>query len=172
MNRTRSAFALSLGALIATLLCATWPARAQEEKKLSPKELPAVVQAAFHKAYPDAKITGASTEVENGETVYEVESIDGKLSRDLLYSQDGTCVLIEETIPLKSIPEPVKASLKKEMGKGKVQKSEKVTKGESISYEFVIVKGKETSEVVIDLSGKIVKSTKKSAKEIEEEKEK
>ena len=126
-----------------------------QEKKLSPKQLPATVSSAFHKAYPAAKIKGASSEVENGKTMYEVESVDGKINRDLLYAVDGTCVEIEETIPTKAVPNEVLSSLKKEFPKGSIQKAEKLTKGEVIQYEFVLVSGKNRHEVVVDPTGKI-----------------
>jgi Putative beta-lactamase-inhibitor-like, PepSY-like len=155
--------------LVVLILCLSAVTFAQGEKKLSPKQLPAAVQASFHKVYPSAKIKGASSEVENGKTLYEVESVDGKVNRDLLYSEDGTAVEVEETIALKALPAEVSKALKTETGKGKVQKAEKLMKGESVQYEFLISSGKERREVVIDPSGKIVKTTKMKAKEKEEE---
>jgi hypothetical protein len=131
------------------------------------------VTAAFQKAYPNAKIKGTSKEVENGKTLYEVESVDGKINRDLLYNADGTCAEIEESVPVKALPSDVAASLKKNFPKGKVLKSEKLTKGETIQYELLVKSGKEQHEVVFDPQGAIVKDTKKTpkAKEGKEEKE-
>jgi predicted nucleotidyltransferase component of viral defense system len=153
---------------IALLFGAGTTSVSAQEKKIATKQLPAAVQSAFHKAYPAAKINGASSEVENGKTLYEVESVDGRTNRDLLYSEDGSVVEIEETIALKALPGEVTKALKAEAGKGKVEKAEKLTKGETIQYEFVIASGKDKREVVIDASGKIVKSTKMKAKEEEE----
>ncbi len=163
--RTFIAAVLSLFLLLS---CSTVSA---QEKKLSPKQLPAAVAAAFHKTYPAAKIKGASSEVENGKSLYEVESIDGKLYRDLLYTEDGICVEIEETIPAKSVPEEVMASFKKELPKGKIQKAEKVTKGETIQYEIAAVSGKERHEVVIDSAGKVVHDKVHKSKATKGEKE-
>jgi hypothetical protein len=139
-----------------------------QEKKLKPKQLPAAVLSAFQKTYPAAKIKGASSEVENGKTVYEVVSLDGTINRDLLYSEDGSVVEIEETIPLKAVPVEVTNALKVETGKGKVQKAEKLTKGGIVQYEFVISSGKNKREILIDLSGKILKTTKMKADERED----
>lgn len=158
-------------ALMAVRVVAAITCVSAQEKKLTQKQLPVAVQAAFHKAYPAAQIKGASSEVENGKTTYEVESVDGKINRDLLYSEDGSVVEIEETIALKGLPAEVSKALKTETGKGKVQKAEKLTKGETIEYEFVIGSGKDKREVVIDPAGKIVKATKDEAKE-KKEKEK
>jgi hypothetical protein len=152
----------------ALVLSFTGAGFAQVEQKLSAKQLPAAVQAAFQKAYPAAKIKGASSEVENGKTIYEVESVDGKINRNLQYSEDGTVVEIEETIALKTLPAEVSSALKTETGKGKVQKAEKLMKAGTIQYEFVITSGKNTREVVIDSSGRTLKTTKLNAKKKEE----
>ncbi|MCX6134606.1 MAG: PepSY-like domain-containing protein [Ignavibacteriales bacterium] len=168
MNKT-SRLHFAIVALMAFVFVAGMTCVSAQEKKLKPKQLPAAVQAAFQKAYPAAKIKGASSEVENGKTIYEVESVDGTINRDLLYSEDGSVLEIEETIALKALPDEVSKALKAETGKGKVQKAEKLTKGGTIQYEFVISSGKNTREVVIDPSGKIVKTTKMKSKNKEEE---
>lgn len=156
---------LILCLLAVFFLCLPSVGFAQGEKKLTAKQLPAAVQAAFHKSYPAAKIVGAGSEVEEGKTLYEVESVDGKINRDLMYAEDGTCVLVEETIPLNALPDDVSKTLKKEAGKNKVLKSEKLTKGATIQFEFLIGSGKNQREVVIDPTGKIVESSKKDPKE-------
>jgi hypothetical protein len=167
MNRSSGFHYISI-ALLAFLFVAATTCVSAQEKKLKPKQLPAAVLAAFQKAYPTARIKGASSEVENGKTVYEVESVDGAINRDVLYSEDGSVVEIEETIPLKAVPVEVSNALKAETGKGKVQKAEKLTKGETIQYEFVISSGKNKREILIDLSGKILKTTKMNVDEKED----
>jgi len=171
MNTISRHHMLPFSCLAALVLFVTSVSFAQTEKALSARKLPAAVQAAFHKAYPAAKIKGASSEVEDGKTMYEVESVDGTINRDLLYLEDGSVIEIEETIALSALPDPVSKALKAEAGKGKVEKAEKLTKGETIQYEFVIASGKSKREVVIDPSGKIAKTTKQEAKE-KDEKEK
>ena len=118
--------------LVAFLLTAalvvglTVPANAQGEKKIKAKDLPVAVAAAFQKAYPQAKIKGTSMETENGKTMYEIESVDGKVNRDLLYAADGSCLEIEETVAVKDLPADVAAGLKKGFPEGKVSKAEKL----------------------------------------------
>jgi hypothetical protein len=176
MNNSRfSLFTVSV-LVLAFLISASAVAIAQGEQKIKAKNLPAAVTAAFHKSYPNATIKGASKEAENGKTIYEVESVDGKINRDLLYNEDGTCVEIEETVAMKALPSEVADALKKNFPKGKVLKSEKLTKGETIQYEMVIKSGKEQHEVVFDPKGAVVKDTKmtvkaKEGKEDKEEKE-
>lgn len=73
-------------ALMATFTVAGTARVRSQEKKLKPKQLPAAVQAAFQMAYSTAIIKPANSEVESGKAIYEVQSLDGKIKRDLLYS--------------------------------------------------------------------------------------
>jgi hypothetical protein len=150
-------------------LCAPTAANAQGEKKLAVKDLPAAVAASFHKAYPHAKIRGASSEQEDGTTYYEVESLDGKVKRDLLYAVDGTCVEIEESIAAKELPNEVSKSLKQEFPEGKILKAEKVTKDQTVKYEFVVQSGKDQWEVAFDTAGKVLEKAKKEKKSGDED---
>jgi len=163
--RLFSFIAVAMMAVIVS--CAPARANAQGEKKLAVKDLPAAVAASFHKAYPHAKIRGASTEEENGKTYYEVESIDGMVKRDLLYAADGTCVEIEETIAAAALPNAVSKSLKQEFPRGKILKAEKVTKDQTSTYELVVQAGKDRWEVAFDPTGKVVEKSKRSGKENE-----
>ena len=171
MTRNRFSQFLAFAVTATLIFCLTVPANAQGEKKIKAKDLPAAVASAFQKAYPLAKIKGTSTETENGKTMYEVESIDGKINRDLLYAADGTCIEIEETVAVKDLPADVAAGLKKGFPQGKVTKAEKLIKGETVQYEMVIQKGKEKHEVVFDTKGAIVKDTKITSKAKSKEKE-
>jgi hypothetical protein len=68
-------------------------------KKFTAKDLPAAVSEAFTKAYPKAVSTGADKEAEKGKTFYEIESLDGTMKRDLLYTPEGKAAEIEEALP-------------------------------------------------------------------------
>lgn len=145
----------------------------QKEKKMTKADLPAAVIAAFEKAYPGAEIKGVSKETEKGITYFEIESVDGKTNRDLLYTADGKAAEIEETVATADLPKEIQAALKKAAGKGTVAKAEKLTRGSVVSYEFQIKTGKKTKEVAIDAKGKIQKpeTTEKGEKEEKEDKE-
>lgn len=140
-----------------------------QEKKISKKDLPQAVLSAFEKAYPKAAIKGLSQEVENGKTYYEIESVDGKTTRDLLYLADGSVTEIEEGVSVAELPPPVKATLLKEYPKGRVLKAEKTTKGTTVAYEMKVSSGKINAELVIDPTGKVVKNEKAKAKKQEKE---
>ncbi len=130
------------------------------EKKIKSKDLPALVMSAFQKAYPKAKITGTSEEREHGVTYYEIESVDGKTRRNLLYMADGKVVEIEETIPMSALPPEVKNSLDKEFPKAKIEKAEKVTRDSVVTYEIKVKLRKTKKEVVLDDTGKVLRGKK------------
>jgi uncharacterized membrane protein YkoI len=165
IRRAKLAVIVPLG--FALLLGYSTNLQAQTEKKMSVKDLPAAVKNSFEKSYPNAKIKGVSKEEENGKTYYEVESVDGKMNRDLLYTPEGVAYEIEETIAAKALPQTVTDALKKEFTKYTVSKAEKTTKGTSIQYDVAVKSGKKTYEVSIDPAGKVL-----SKKEMKAEKEK
>jgi hypothetical protein len=151
--------------MAAIVVYAPTAARAQGEKKLAIKHLPAAVTASFHKAYPHAKIRGASTEQEHGTRYFEIESVDGKVNRDLLYTPDGTCVEVEEAIAARALPAAVSTALKQEFPKGKILKAERRTEHQTLTYELAVQSGKDRWEVVFDPAGKVVEKSKRKGKE-------
>jgi hypothetical protein len=120
------------------------------------KVLPEAVLKAFQAAYPKAEIKGASKEVENGVTQFEVESVDGKLNRDLLYAADGKVLELEETTAPENLPEPVKATLAKDYPGAKVLKAEILTKGETKNFELSLQDKDKTFGLTIDPAGKVI----------------
>jgi len=127
-----------------------------EAKPVDLKVLPDAVLAAFKAAYPKAEIKGASKEVENGITQYEVESVDGKLNRDLIYAADGKVLELEEAVAPESLPEAVKATLAKDYAGAKVLKAETLTKDGTMVYELLLQGKDKKMGVTIDPAGKVV----------------
>jgi hypothetical protein len=124
------------------------------------KDVPPAVIKAFEQTYPKATVNGYGKEIEHGVTYYELETMDGKTKRDLLYSADGKVAEIEETVSMKDLPAAVSQAFAKESSGAKPSKIEKTTKDEKVMYEFGMGKGK--PEIVIDPSGRIVKESKPS----------
>ncbi|MGE5353465.1 MAG: PepSY-like domain-containing protein [Acidobacteriota bacterium] len=164
----------SKAALITVVLtlALTFSSNAQTKKKDVTKNVPQVVLDAFKKAYPNAVIKGSGKENEEGKTFYEIESVDGKVKRDLLYLPDGKVAEIEEKISNNDLPAAVKETVKKEFPKGKITSAEKVTKDGKENFELVVKDGKKSAEIVLDKEGKIVKKeVKQGGKEKEEDEE-
>jgi len=70
----------------------------EKEKKITAKEVPAVVIENFKRAYPKAIIRGYANEIEDGKQYYEIESREGTTRRDVLYNPDGSVAEVEESI--------------------------------------------------------------------------
>ncbi len=170
MSLTR-AFRTSMCALTIVAVCAAFALAADKgkesgkEQKLTKKDLPAAVLASFEKSYPKAEIKEVGKETKDSVTTFEIVSVDGKAKRTVAYLADGTLTEIEEVVSEKDLPDAAKQSLAKDYPKGKVEKIEKVTKGDVVTYEAKVVSGKEQTEVVFDSTGKLVKSEKKAGTE-------
>jgi hypothetical protein len=106
---------------------------------LAAAALPRPILAAFKAAYPHATIKSAVEKKEDGKVVWEVESIDQGLGRDLLYAPDGSVVEIEEEVPNAQLPPPVTFSVKAHYPAARIVKAEKVTRGAKVSYELQLV---------------------------------
>jgi hypothetical protein len=130
------------------------PARADEEK-VSVDKLPAAVKKALKRKFPKAEIEKATKEVEDGNTVYEVELEIKDRSVDVSLKADGTILEIEREVPADELPEAVRKKLAASYPKAKIEKAEEVTKGEDgpVRYEVAI-----TTEVVLTANGKIVQA--------------
>ena len=105
----------------------------------------------------NAKLVGISKEKEGGKTMYEVETMVNGKSRDLLIDAAGALVSVEEPVAIDAIPAAAKASMEKLAAGGKIKSVESVTKGQTVTYEAVIVKGSKKSEVVVAADGSVQK---------------
>ncbi|MGP0068871.1 MAG: PepSY-like domain-containing protein [Isosphaeraceae bacterium] len=129
-------------------------ARADEEKVPFDK-LPAAVQKAIKRKFPKAEFEGASKEVEDGKTIYEVELEIKDRAVDVAMKADGTILEIEKEIPVDQLPKAVRKKLAAKYPGAKIEKAEEVTKGEDgpVTYEVAI-----SQEVVLTAKGKIVQA--------------
>jgi hypothetical protein len=159
----------SASLVVCLILAAAFLATAGE-KKISKKEVPPAVLSAFEKAYPKASTKGFAKEEEDGKTFYEIESVEGTTTRDILYLANGNVAEIEEGVSADKLPDAVKATVKREYPKGKVTKAEKVTVESVIKYEIHIAVGKTQHGLVVAPDGKVVKQ-KKVGEEKEEDNE-
>ena len=144
-----------------------------QEKKITQKDVPAAVTGAFQKAYPTATVRGYAKEVEGGKTYYEIESMNGKMSLDVLYIADGTLAEVEEGLVPADLPAPVKDAVNAKHPDAKITRAEKTTRGDVVTYELGLASGKSRMSMVVDPSGKVVKESKPEGKKPKrEEKEK
>jgi hypothetical protein len=154
MNLTRTFVRLALAASVVSLL--SFSALAQDVK-LKKKQVPRAVIAAFNTAYPNATIRGFNREKENGKVYYEVESVEGETTRDILYNRDGTVAEIEEGVPTSDLPADATEALRAKYPGSVVTKVEKITRGDVTEYEAHATVGKKRVSMEFDASGKPLK---------------
>jgi hypothetical protein len=147
---------------------------AAQSKKFTVKDLPKPVKAAFTASYPKAAIKGVDKEDEKGVTYYEIESVDGKMKRDLLYTADGKVFEIEEGLSADALPTDVSKALAKEHPGYSFVKGEKVVRGSDVTFSVKYKSGKKTYKSTVTQQGKVTatKEVKKSKKEKEEKEDK
>ena len=138
-------FAISLVTLSATA----------QEKKITAKQVPAAVIAAFKSSYPSATIRGYAEEKEDGKTFYEVESLEGTMHRDVLYNPDGTVAEVEESIAASDLPADAQQAIKQKYPRAVITLAEKTTVGDTIGYEVSLRNGRKRIAMEFDSSGKV-----------------
>ena len=97
-NRLTVYVAASLIAIGLTI--ASFNTIAAESKKLQQREVPEAVLHAFKSTYPSGRVGAYVREVRDGKTVYELETIEKSVRRDIIYSESG------EVLELKSRSHP------------------------------------------------------------------
>jgi hypothetical protein len=142
-----------------------------QDQKITKKDVPAAVLKAFAAAYPKAKVNNYGTEVEKGVKYYELETVEGKIKRDLLYNADGTIAELEEILTPPMVPADIAKAVNAEFPKGKIVSGEKTTKGNVVTFDVIVVNGKEKVSVNLNADGKIQKKTVMKAKKEKGEKE-
>jgi hypothetical protein len=143
-----------LVALVASGLLLAGTASAQE-KKIKRSDLPPAVEKTVAAQSAGAIIRGFSSEVENGQTLYEAEMIVNGHSKDVLMAADGSIVEVEEQVALDSLSAEVKAGLQAKAGKGKILKVESITKkNKLVAYEAQVNTDGKKSEVQVGPDGK------------------
>ena len=131
------------------------------DKKISKKDVPGAVLTAFEKKYPNATIKAFLQAKEKRSIFYEIESLDGKVSRDLLYKPDGTIVEMEESVSESELPQSVRDTLAAKYPKGAMKKIERLTRDTMVTYEVHLIDGKKSVSLELASDGKIISSKTK-----------
>lgn len=113
--------------------------------------LPEAVESAFRASYPDARVLTASSEMENGEQVYEIESMDGSQRRDLVYHADGTVAALEEIVDASTLPALVRAAAE---AAGRIVQAERVVEGSREFFEIVVERDGARTTLELDTDGR------------------
>ena len=149
-------FSLVRIGLLAVALSPLGVSAAAQEKKITAKQVPTAVLTAFKTAYPKATIRRYAQEKENGKVFFEIESLDGKTKRDILYNADGTVAEMEESISASDLPADAQQAIKRQYPKALIMNAEKTTAGDKISYEITARQGRKRITMEFDASGKVL----------------
>lgn len=132
----------------------TLSALAQETKKVN---APKAVTEAFSKSYPNAKILSVSKEKEQGKVTFEIESMDGKTRRDLIFDEKGNVLEYEELISTNELPNVILDKISKDFAKASITKAEKLFKDKLLKYELAMNEGKKKFSLTFDEKGQLEK---------------
>lgn len=158
-------FNITLGALILVTALGissnAWAKSAKPastEQKLSQADLPAVVMTTLQKNFPMAMITQVTKETENKVDVYDVETKDGEIERDLLFKLDGTLIEIGEHINVSELPVVVSAAALNAYPKSSIEKAERKTINGVLNYDVTVESHGESYELLLSPSGSVLSS--------------
>jgi hypothetical protein len=134
-----------------------------DEEKVPLDKVPKEVMETVKKKFPDAKLIGASTEKEDGKTVYEIELKVKDVHYDVTLSTEGKILLIEKEVAFKDLPKAVAEAFEKKYPKATYKVVEEISKDDKIvKYEATLVTGdKKTVEASFDPDGKFLAEEKK-----------
>jgi uncharacterized membrane protein YkoI len=127
------------------------------DNQIKVQDLPPAVQKTVTEQTKNATLAGLMKEVENGKTVYELETKVNGHGRDLMIDAAGAVLSVEEEVALDGIPAGARAAIQKQAAGGKVTKVEILTEGKVVSYEAAVVKNGKTSEIAVKADGSAVK---------------
>ena len=114
---------------------------------------PQAVMSAFKQAYPNATILHVSRERRDGKVVYELETRDGTMRRDLIYDLEGHTLEIEEILPADSVPAAVRAGLERDLKGATILGAERVMRADTVLYEVQARKAGRTQILTYDPEG-------------------
>jgi uncharacterized low-complexity protein len=127
---------------------------AAQETRIQKSDLPAAVQKATESETAGSAIRGYSSEVEEGQQEYEVETVKNGHSRDISFAPDGQVLEVEEQVGLAKLPSKVRAALHAKAGSGNITKVESITKqGKLVAYEAKVQKAGEKHEIQVGPDG-------------------
>ena len=161
MQTIKHFFAVSIG-LITFIGFSNFLSAKESHKhdKMDKKEVPAAVMTAFEKEYPDVKIKKIEKEEKEGVTSFEFKWKEGTIKHEVEYKEDGSVLEkeIKEEIKWKEIPKAVKKAMFSAYPKGKIGEAEKITVDNSVKYKLNVKDGNDKFAVVLDETGKVLKT--------------
>jgi uncharacterized membrane protein YkoI len=134
--------------------CTLFGFAAFAQKKLTPKDLPAPVQAAIQSELKGGEIRRIGKETEDGVAQYEIETIRGGKHRDFNIDTNGRLLVVEEETTFDSIPAAAKAAIMRKAAGGKLGMVELFMRNGETMYEAAYTtKAGKKHEVLVKADG-------------------
>ena len=130
-----------------------------QDRRVSREEIPRPVMQAFDRSYPGATIENSSATLDSAKTLYEIECLDGRTLRTILYRADGSVVRNELMLAPYDVPEVVRKAVTKSFATWKIATAAMITRGAVVQYVLGLQKGRSSTEVVVSNAGAILKKT-------------
>jgi hypothetical protein len=145
------------------LLAAPAPCLAQSEEKVPLDKVPKQVLAAVTAKFPKATLIGATREMADGKTTYEIGLTVDKQNLHALVTAEGKLTEIHREIEAKELPPKVAKAVEAKYPNAKWEGVEQQSNAEgmAIGFEVVVeVSRGQFVEVQLDANGAIRKETK------------
>jgi hypothetical protein len=98
--------------------------------------LPPAVRTAFERAYPTGTIDHWAAEEQEGRTVFEIESHEGRQKRDLLYAPDGHHIEVAEAMAPGDLPAVVRQTVGRAYPGARPVRAARVVRGPATTFEI------------------------------------
>jgi uncharacterized membrane protein YkoI len=140
-----------------------------DDEKVALDQLPKAVTEAVKVKFPNAELTGAEKETEDGKSFYEVAIKHKGAKYEVTVTPEGKITEIEKEIAAKDLPKAVTDALQKKHPQSTIKEAEELTAGDKVTYEVVIATAdKKNWEIVLDPQGKILKEEEDDEEEDKE----
>jgi hypothetical protein len=127
---------------------------AAQETTITRAALPPAVERTVAEQSKGATIRGFSKEIEHGQTLYEVELNLGGRTKDVTIDSTGVVVLVEEEVPLDSLPPGVMQGITAQAGESHIALVERLMKGgRLVAYEAHVKRNGKTAEIQVGPNG-------------------
>lgn len=130
------------------------PAIAQ---KIKEKDVPQIVKSAFMKAYPNAK--GVKWDKEDAG--FEASFDQNKNEMSVVLDKIGVVKEVETGIAKDKLPKAVLDVLKKDFADHDIEETAMIVADGVTTYEVEVEKGKKSSDLIFDSTGKLLKKIDK-----------
>src|SRR5579859_1807738 len=132
-----------LSAVVALVVPAASVLAADKPEKIAPDKLPQKVKGAIKARFPEAEITSAEKELEDGKVVFDIELKSKGKKYEMDIKEDGTIIEIEKEVAAKDLPEVVTKAVEAKYPKSTIKEAMEVNKVEGtketpVNFEITI----------------------------------